>query len=339
METSAAPGDTAATTPVEGTEMAAQRKNILLDAAARDSYIDGLLALKSEASGRTTADFRISGPVQPVNTFDLFVIWHHQSMMTLTPPTGNSAGRNAAHRGPVFLPWHRIMLMVLEKNIQRVLGDPNFGLPYWDWAADGDLPPAQQQSALWDDDCMGGDGTPVLSGAFAYTQTDPNSWRVKIEGAPDGTLRSTNRGLRRNLRGDVGSLPTTADVQGALSMGLFDAPQWDTRVNSFRNQLEGWRSQRSQPELHNRVHVWVGGDMGPSTSPNDPVFYLNHCNVDRIWESWLQTNGRTYVPDMNAGAFLQGHRIDDPLAFPTSLGSTPRSVLDVSNIYTYDSLP
>src|SRR5829696_1697483 len=44
--------------------------------------------------------------------------------------------------------------------------------------------------------------------------------------------------------------------------------------------------------MHNQVHVWIGGDMGPATSPNDPVFYLNHCNVDRIWEAWLVNQGR-----------------------------------------------
>ena len=31
--------------------------------------------------------------------------------------------------------------------------------------------------------------------------------------------------------------------------------------------------------------------MAPATSPNDPVFYLNHCNVDRIWEAWLVNQG------------------------------------------------
>ena len=37
--------------------------------------------------------------------------------------------------------------------------------------------------------------------------------------------------------------------------------------------------------MHNLVHRWVGGSMGPGTSPNDPVFFLHHCNVDRIWVS------------------------------------------------------
>jgi tyrosinase len=80
--------------------------------------------------------------------------------------------------------------------------------------------------------------------------------------------------------------------------------------------------------------------MSPSTSPNDPVFYLNHCNIDRIWESWLQTNGQIYVPAMTAGAFLNGHRIDDPITSPLSSSvATPGGVSDVSANYTYDVLP
>jgi tyrosinase len=83
------------------------------------------------------------------------------------------------------------------------------------------------------------------------------------------------------------------------------------------------------------VHVWVGGDMGPSTSPNDPVFYLNHCNVVRLWEGWMQTHGRQYLPDMSAGAELEGHRIDDEIVSPLGSSATPRQVLDISAVYTY----
>src|SRR5438105_15515928 len=71
----------------------------------------------------------------------------------------------------------------------------------------------------------------------------------------------------------------------------------------------GWRQIR-----HNLVHVWVGGDMSPATSPNDPVFYLNHCNVDRIWEAWLRQHGRTYLPPDSAPASLKGHRLNDALS-------------------------
>jgi tyrosinase len=53
--------------------------------------------------------------------------------------------------------------------------------------------------------------------------------------------------------------------------------------------------------------------MGPGTSPNDPVFYLNHCNVDRIWEGWMQRWGQLYEPEANAPAVLEGHRLNDEL--------------------------
>lgn len=28
--------------------------------------------------------------------------------------------------------------------------------------------------------------------------------------------------------------------------------------------------------------------MGPSTSPNDPVFFVHHAQIDRLWEQWRQ---------------------------------------------------
>lgn len=324
--------------------MSAVRRNIVTHAASRDAYVQGVLQLKRENSGRTTADFGIAGAARPVSTYDLFVIWHHQTMMTLTP-AGNVAGRNAAHRGSIFLPWHRVMLMLLEANLQRVLGDATFGIPYWDWAADGDLPQASQPTAaVWQPGAMGGDGFPVASGPFAFNAGAPDSWRVRIDVNPfTRRLRSVNRGLNRRLAGPppgVRTLPTTAQVTNTLALATYDAIDWDVNSAGFRNQLEGWIGIPGQPGLHNRVHVWIGGDMSPSTSPNDPAFYLNHCNVDRIWESWLSRHGRTYVPDMAAGTHLRGHRIDDAIASPiSSTASTPRQVLDVSSNYSYDVLP
>jgi hypothetical protein len=42
--------------------------------------------------------------------------------------------------------------------------------------------------------------------------------------------------------------------------------------------------------------VYVGGSMNTMASPNDPVFFLHHANVDRLWESWQQVNGVTNMP-------------------------------------------
>lgn len=325
--------------------MAVVRRNLLADATVRDNFIRGVKLLKQESSGRTTRDFAIPGPAQPVSTYDLFVVWHHRAMMTLTPP-GNASGRNAAHRGPVFLPWHRVMLMLLEQNLQRVLNDAAFGLPYWDWAADGDRPAAQQKTAaLWRASGMGGQGNPVRTGPFAYRPNDPTAWAVRIVANAAGNLASVNRGLQRTFASPafgVPTLPATPHVTAALALVPYDAPPWDVGSAGFRNRLEGWTSGANPPEpwLHNRVHVWVGGDMSPSTSPNDPVFYLNHCNVDRLWEGWMRAHGRQYLPGATASADLTGHRLNDPIVSPLGGGNaTPRQVLDSTAVYTYDALP
>ena len=69
------------------------------------------------------------------------------------------------------------------------------------------------------------------------------------------------------------------------------------------------------------------------------MFYRHHCNVDRLWEGWLQANGRDDLPDMTASADLAGHRIDDAMLSPLGASATPRRVLDSQVVYTYDVLP
>lgn len=325
------------------------RANILTDTTARDQYIEGVQRLKNEFTGPTTASLGIPGPSRQVSTYDLFVVWHHVAMMTFTPAT--QTDRNAAHRGPVFLPWHRFMLLQLEMNLQRVLNDPNFGLPYWDWAADGELAVANQRTArIWGASYMGGSGSPVTTGPFAFRANDPTSWRVRLATNLNGQLVQTNRGLRRQLGAAVQGLPNPnrlprkAHTAAALNEPAYDAAPWDTTSAGFRNLVEGWQAnpQVPPPSLHNRVHVFVGGDMGPSTSPNDPVFYLNHCNEDRIWEAWMQAppagHGRVYVPRQSASAALRGHRLNDTLNSLLSGSTTPAQMLNVTRLYTYDSL-
>jgi tyrosinase len=326
--------------------MAVMRSNILDDVTARQKYIQGVKLLKQEFLGPTTSDLGLDGPASPVSTYDLFVVWHHVAMNTLTPPT--QPDRNAAHGGPVFLPWHRFMLILLELHLQRVLNDEDFGLPYWDWAADGDLSPDQQvASPVWADDCMGGQGNPVTTGPFAFDKVDASSWRVLLYGdSLTGQLLKSDRSLQRafgQTRRPTGeliapTLPRRDHVATALNLETYDAPPWNVQSPGFRNQVEGWVPANSAPSLHNRVHVWVGEDMLRSSSPNDPVFYLNHCNEDRIWAAWLQDNGPTYVPDQTEPDVLRGHRIDDAMHAILSDPLTPRQMLDVDDFYTYDNL-
>jgi tyrosinase len=326
-------------------DMAVVRRNIATDAASRDAYVRGVMLLKNEASQITNVDLGIPNPAGGaavrIATWDLFVIWHVWAMSQATP-TGSD--RNAAHRGPVFLPWHRWMMLLLEANLQRVLGDPNFGLPYWDWAADGQRPAAQQPGApVWGLDCMGGSGTGAQGAVTTGPFTVAKGFRVRVRTDPDGALQMTNRALQRRLGSGVNGLPRLAEVADVLKISEYDAPDWDTASDRFRNSLEGWYPRQTAPHLHNRVHVWIGGDMSPASSPNDPVFYLNHCNVDRIWAGWQQRHpAAPYRPASQASADLFRHRLGDPMfSIFTSQAQAarPRDMLNVASNYSYDELP
>jgi tyrosinase len=55
--------------------------------------------------------------------------------------------------------------------------------------------------------------------------------------------------------------------------------------------------------VHGGVHVWVGGSMGSiPTAPADPIFWMHHANIDRLWSVW-QSDHPGINPDL-AGAGL-----------------------------------
>jgi tyrosinase len=297
------------------------RPNIVTNAAARQKYVQAVLALKQQTTGVTTTSLGVTGPNKPVSTWDRFVAWH-------------SAVMGIAHSRPIFSPWHRLMLRTIEQLMQQALGDATFGLPYWDWAADGQLSHAAQLTApIWDNACMGSGST----GPGPFTLA---AFPIRLASSSSGALAQVNRALRRNrgvgVQGTPNpSLPTKTSTAAALSVVPFDNLPWNQNSTGFRNRLEGWNPPN---DLHNRVHIWVGGDMLPATSPNDPLFYLNHCNVDRIWEAWMVANGRNYLPKNTTAGAPAGQRLNDPMASPFGPSVTPAQVLDMTAVYSYDSL-
>ena len=78
--------------------------------------------------------------------------------------------------------------------------------------------------------------------------------------------------VTRNI-GAFAFLPDTAAVTTAMGNGTF---------NTFAPALEG---------IHNSGHVWVGGSMGSvPNAPADPVFWMHHAEIDRIWAEWQTAN-------------------------------------------------
>lgn len=74
--------------------------------------------------------------------------------------------------------------------------------------------------------------------------------------------------------GSTDTIPTTVvDIGNIMNQKTFAV--FDNRLNRGP---------------HGGVHVFVGGHMGRFLSPLDPVFWIHHCNVDRIWAHWNLTN-------------------------------------------------
>ena len=64
-----------------------------------------------------------------------------------------------------------------------------------------------------------------------------------------------------------------------------------------------WPAQTRLENIHNGVHDWVGGTMSDLlTAPADPIFWMHHANIDRLWAVW-QTAHPGINPDL-AGAGL-----------------------------------
>jgi tyrosinase len=62
---------------------------------------------------------------------------------------------------------------------------------------------------------------------------------------------------------------------------------------------------------HNGVHNLIGGTMdNVAISPRDPIFWLHHANIDRLWDAWVRAGGGRHMPAKTAsywsGSFSYG---------------------------------
>ncbi len=279
-----------------------------------------------------------------VSRYDDFVWVHHKVMMDGPNDSVNGGpGPNWAHRGPSFGPWHRQLLKLYEQELRSVSGDPDLSLPYWNWTKDRTSADA---GFPFFTEFLGGDGAGnthdrVTTGAFAQA----NGWDLNVDEEGFGYLRRRFGGGGPDGL-PTGLLPTVNNAQTALNRTPYDSTIWNQTVpsaNSFRNTLEGWVS----PNIHNTVHVWVSGSMLPGSSPNDPIFFFHHNNIDRLWAVWQQKHpgSAQYLPDNTTGAASGLTRLNDRMATFGRTATdryfgvdvTPADVLNSKAITWYDS--
>ncbi len=101
-----------------------------------------------------------------------------------------------------------------------------------------------------------------------------------------------------------------ASINGGATM-----PPWVTSsfgaMQTVRFERPFFTSTLEQTP-HNVVHVEIGGKMGnPATAGEDPIFWLHHAQVDRLWNRWLALGGGRRNPTENRAFMDTRYRFVD----------------------------
>jgi len=223
------------------------------------------------------------------------------------------------HGRETFPGWHRIYLMDFEKALQaadRALGnDGNVALHYWDWSVrpeDGLPKIVRERFNGWPDDFW------------------PDS--LKQERHTQALRRASDRSITSQLRSwGVG--------QEAYDC-LLATQHWVHASTQFSGAYPSIESP------HNSVHVIVGGNGGQmggvAWAAFDLAFWLHHCNVDRIYESYLAIEPDSAQEFEN---FQDNQQVDmfdadfEPFTKPDGSKYRPKDTFDTAALgYKYDDL-
>ena len=270
-------------------------------------------------------DHRQTFELQNVSTYDMFVTLHTLAGREQDNDNCDSildVTIDFAHQSSAFLTWHRYYLLIVESELRRVakeMGIMNFTLPYWNWQTGidqtifrrdllGIYEPSYHTGEM-NDRRYNVDG--VLFNNDWPTVCDQHYREQNLDCSDVRSLCNVNQDLDRNYplqRGfrksnDKPFLPADDSIVMAL------AADDNNDQYGFRNRLEGFvdlcpgnspqcirylneAEERTHNNLHNAVHIFLGGHMRivPSAS-NDPIFFLHHANIDRQFESWLRKSG------------------------------------------------
>jgi len=172
------------------------------------------------------------------------------------------------HGSWFFLPWHRMYLYHYEQIVRSFvvsLGGPDdWALPYWNYS----------------------DGV--------NSRLLPPSFRNEFLG--DGTINHlyvANRDPRAN-NGNTFADQIDTDLECLKDQDFTDMPVG--RLAGFGGPVTGFMHSGSamgtlERTPHGSMHVAVGGWLGRfNTAGLDPMFWLHHSNIDRLWVVWLQRN-------------------------------------------------
>lgn len=210
------------------------------------------------------------------------------------------AQSNIIHGVGDFLPWHRYFMRVHEVLLQTECNYTG-GQPYWDEQADADASTSLADASVWgaDELSFGSDGAGaggcVVDGAFANTTLRLNeAW-----GVPNTTEYCLSRSF--------------SDTNWAWANSTYS-----DACLAKSNYTEAWPCWSKYP--HSSAHIAVGGTLyDQAASPGDPVFFMHHTNLDRLWWEWQQVDSPARLTQMGGQSIpSQAHLEEGSWLFPSA---------------------
>ncbi|KAH8705451.1 tyrosinase [Talaromyces proteolyticus] len=213
-----------------------------------------------------------------------------------------------SHDAASFLPWHRAFLHIYEQTLAKKCHYRG-SMPYWDWEVDWQN---LANSSIWDpEEGFGGEGDP-------NSPLSPGDGHCLIDGPFKGAQRLYFNGeVNPHCLGRA-FIHFETQQKGALSgfhfrpenMGMLKTA---SDFNKFREILED--------AAHNALHWGIRGDFSSISAGNDPIFWLHHAQLDRLWWHWQQEDPKARETQYYGKAFNTSndqHRqgtLDDKLSF------------------------
>jgi tyrosinase len=87
---------------------------------------------------------------------------------------------------------------------------------------------------------------------------------------------------------------------------LLHHSHWSHRVGSEAASKKQWQNGFTvafELDPHGTVHNNIGKDIWDiRRSARDPIFWLHHANIDRLWTVWTKNRGRKNPPPASTWA-------------------------------------
>ena len=281
-------------------------------------------------------------------------------MLKLPPTDPRNWYRNAfvhvfdcPHGNWWFLPWHRAYLGWLERTCRELSGDQTFALPYWDWTKSPRVPAAMFEDVLDPnnsqfiatfDEFKPKFEAPLaaLYASFSQAQKDALSRRnfpataadlLTVVGQRFFFDQPEARGLAAanpDLDEDTKKTVAIDMITDALLTPSFAGSESGPDAAGFASAKAAHHSGRSrkgilESEPHDNVHGAIGGVnnrafMVSLLSSVDPIFFLHHGNLDRLWDVWTRRQAARGRPTLPQGADLAAWSDEQFLFFSDERG-------------------